>query len=317
MSKLSIFLSHTYEERKLADAFRLLVESVSNDQIDVWYSSDPRPTGGTDLGNWRQQIHKELDKAKQIIAIITPESNDRPWIAYETGFSNALKKSTTPLFYFMEREQIKFFDNNISSYNGNNNSEVIKLLTDLMNAAGLEMPKGDRIELAWGNYLNEYSLKLTQEEALLRGRQLFQDHFHDAKLTEAMEDKEWFAAWTVFNADEKEEEWSTDILKCWSTDTRIRFVGTSSQTTYPMEGVRSRMGYISLSYWSEGQIPICGTVLLKPNIKGDKYSGKWSGYSSKSLETGSLNLVEGNVFISTIKDETNDWLQSKINSKDE
>ena len=57
---------------------------------------------------------------------------------------------------------------------------------------------------------------------------------------------------------------------------------------YPMEGVVSGEGRIALSYWSAGEIPICGTCLLqRKGSTGRKFVGRWQGYT-----TGDLSLDE-------------------------
>lgn len=307
MKALKIFLSHTYEERKLADAFKWLVETVSNNQIMAWYSSDPRPTGGTELGDWRDLVHVKLDESDEVIAIITPESNGLSWIAYETGFSHGLNKITTPLYFFMNVSHIKLFDHNVSAFKGHDASEIIGLLSELFKKAEIEVTK-DMIDFTWAGPIEVYMKRISEQEEALRGRQLFQDHFHDAKLSEDMENKIWYAAWTQIKDDDTEVLWSKDSLKCWSTSNRIRFVGEAEETIYPMEGVRSSHGMIAMSYWSEGVIPICGTVMLQTNLDGSAYNGNWSGHTSRSLKSGRLEMVRGNVFMTLDEKERDEWL---------
>ncbi|MEM7086755.1 MAG: hypothetical protein AAF489_11265 [Bacteroidota bacterium] len=314
MKKFQIFLSHTYEERKLADAFKWLIETVSNNEISAWYSSDPRPSGGVELGNWRKQVHKRLVDTNEVIAIITPESNDMSWIAYETGFSRGLKKITTPLYYFMTRRQMKFFDSNISAFKGNDRSEIIGILSELFKKAGIKVTE-DMSEHVWPGLINVYMKRISDQEEALRGRQLFQDHFHDARLSEDMEEITWYAAWTKVLDNNDEMKWSKDQLKCWSTDNRIRFVGEAETTIYPMEGVRSKRGVIAMSYWSEGTIPICGTVMMQSNLEGSTYIGTWSGHTSQSLQSGLLEFVRGNVFMTKSEEERDEWYEKRTSSE--
>ena len=314
-----LFLSHTYEERHLADAFKTLVERVSYRDITAWYSSDPRPTGGTELGDWREQIEHELARAQLAVALITPDSNGRTWIAYEAGFTHGKEKETIPLYFFMKRDAIQLFDQNTSMYSGSTEGDgepgVEKLLVELLKKAG-KQPTEDT-EKAWAGLLKDYREKVGDEEEKLRGRQMFQDHFHDAKLAEHMENKIWYAAWTQIEgegADKKETEWLSDQLKCWSTDNRLRFVGedVTKRTMYPMEGVRSRRGLIALSYWSDGEIPICGTVLMRATLRGDQYNGWWRGHTAKSLEAGQLEIVHGRVMLTLDEEERNRWRDENV-----
>jgi hypothetical protein len=311
MNKFQIFLSHTYEERKLADAFKWLIETISNNEITAWYSSDPKPSGGTELGDWRKLVHKKLDETNEVIAIITPESNNMSWIAYETGFSRGLKKITTPLYYFMTQPQLKFFDSNISAYKGNDPAQIISIVSELFKKADIEVTD-NMSRHVWPGLIELYMKRIADQEEALRGRQLFQDHFHDARLSEAMENVVWYAAWTQILENNDEVKWSKDTLKCWSTDNRIRFVGETGETIYPMEGIRSNRGVIAMAYWSEGSIPICGTVMMQTNIDGSNYVGTWSGHTARSLQSGMLEFVRGNVFMTTDEEKRDQWYEKRI-----
>lgn len=52
-----------------------------------------------------------------------------------------------------------------------------------------------------------------------------------------------------------------------------------------MEGIVSVDRKVALSYWSESEVPICGTCLMKPQgARGDTLIGNWQGFTSKSID---------------------------------
>jgi hypothetical protein len=128
-------------------------------------------------------------------------------------------------------------------------------------------------------------------------RNLFQEHFHNHDSAVAMEGQ-WFAKWTQLHGDGTEDVFEVDELAIWTTEGRLRIVGTSekqgrdmlsekgqvSARYYPMEGVVSKLGWVALSYWSGGKIPICGTALLAPvGSTGEVLEGTWQGFTAKDI----------------------------------
>lgn len=305
---MKIFLSHIYEERNLADAFKNLIEKLSEGQIKAWYSSDPRPSGGMELGDWRKQIKKEMEKSKAIIAIITPESNGVTWVAWESGFALGRNMEPIPLAYFLQIEKLHSVYGDQTGFDGDDLTSVSKLCAKL-----LEISDGRAIREAemksWGTDIEDYLKIIRKEERLTFTRSLFHDHFHNAERAGQIENKKWYAVWTQVNEDGTEEVFETDTLSCWTTDTRLRMVGEGAKgKPYPMEGVVSANGHVALSYWSEGNTPICGTVLMEPaDLDGKVMSGTWSGYTEKSLKAKNLRYYSGRVVMALDKKVAENW----------
>jgi TIR domain len=85
-----VFLSHASADQQIANKLQELIELVSLNSVGVWFSSDGKPTGGIAPGDWRDQIKRRLRAAKLVVALLTPESLNRPWIAFECGFGAAV-----------------------------------------------------------------------------------------------------------------------------------------------------------------------------------------------------------------------------------
>lgn len=85
-----LFLSHSSEDKELSSQFGHLVRQISLGQIDVWFSSDGRPTGGFRPGDsWFQKIREKMQSSSQIITLITPNSIFSEWVVFESGFGAA------------------------------------------------------------------------------------------------------------------------------------------------------------------------------------------------------------------------------------
>lgn len=306
---MNIFLSHVYEERNLAQAFKQLIEKISEGQIQAWYSSDPRPSGGMDLGDWRHKIQKEMEQSEVIVAIITPDSNGVAWVAWESGFAIGKAMVPIPLVYFMKEEQVHAVYSNLMAYSGENNAGVARLCAMLMNKND-NRPIREAEILAWEPDIEIYLKAIHTERRQSYTRSLFHDHFHNTKRASQMENKTWYALWNCEHEDGSSEVFELDSLTCWSTDTRLRMVGDGVKgAAYPMEGVISSNGHIALSYWSEGSIPICGTVLMEPaDLTGDIMIGTWSGFTARSLKEKTLRYYRGRVVMALEKSTAENWV---------
>jgi len=313
---MNVFISHIYEERKLAAAFKNLIEKISDNQIQVWYSSDPRPSGGMELGDWRKKIKDEIVKADVIIAIVTPDSNGMTWVAWESGFAQGQKMELTPLIFFMKPEKLHTIYGNLNAYRGDRQNKKDENTAEISRLCALLLSKHDGHPireaemLSWEPDIEQYLERIQAEQRQSYSRSLFHDHFHNAKRATQLEDKTWYAKWANQLEDGTLEVFEVDSLTCWSTDTRLRMVGDGAKgEPYPMEGVVSSNGHVALSYWSAGNTPICGTVLMEPSdLTGEIYEGTWSGFTEHSLKAKNLKYFQGRVVMALDKETADNWV---------
>jgi hypothetical protein len=81
-----IFISHDSRDWEVAEAFSELLKNVSVGMLKTFRSSDKKGTEGIEFGDeWFQRVMSRLGDASVIIALLTPQSLNRPWILYETG----------------------------------------------------------------------------------------------------------------------------------------------------------------------------------------------------------------------------------------
>lgn len=90
-----VFISHDHRDAALAEAFALLLTDSSGGFIKSFRSSDRRGTTGIEFGaEWYKAVMDRLDDATDVVALLTPNSMDRPWILYEAGVAKG-KLGTT------------------------------------------------------------------------------------------------------------------------------------------------------------------------------------------------------------------------------
>lgn len=83
-------ISHAHTDAAIARALATLIERVSLTRIKTWHSSDETGFGGIGAGQkWFDTIIDKLRRSRAIIALITEDGRDRPWIYFETGFAAA------------------------------------------------------------------------------------------------------------------------------------------------------------------------------------------------------------------------------------
>ena len=93
-----VFISHVHEDKTLADEFELLLQRSSSGGVTAFNSSSLRDGSGPEYGDiWFDAIHKALERATHVVALVTRQSVGRPWIMYELGISRG-KDRRVPTF---------------------------------------------------------------------------------------------------------------------------------------------------------------------------------------------------------------------------
>jgi TIR domain len=85
-TKPLVFISHDTRDAELAEAFSKLLSSVSAGVLKSFRSSDKKSNQGIAYGvEWYPEIMKKLGDASDVVALLTHNSVDKPWILYEAG----------------------------------------------------------------------------------------------------------------------------------------------------------------------------------------------------------------------------------------
>lgn len=81
-----VFVSHDTRDADLAEAFDNLLTDASGGVVKTFRSSDRKGQAGIEYGaDWYPAIMTKLSEATDVVALLTPNSVDRPWILYEAG----------------------------------------------------------------------------------------------------------------------------------------------------------------------------------------------------------------------------------------
>ncbi len=93
--KALVFVSHDSRDADLAEAFANLLSDVSAGTLKSFRSSDKRGGSGIEFGaEWYATIMSQLDQATDVVALLTAQSIDRPWILYEAGVAKGKLETT-------------------------------------------------------------------------------------------------------------------------------------------------------------------------------------------------------------------------------
>lgn len=97
MANAVVFISHIYDEKEIAIAFKDLIESSFLGLIDVFVSSDEQ---SIPLGQkWLDNITDALKKCSVEIILCSPQSIQRPWINFEAGAGWIREIPVIPLYH--------------------------------------------------------------------------------------------------------------------------------------------------------------------------------------------------------------------------
>ena len=91
-----VFISHDTRDGELAEAFSILLKSVSAGVLKSFRTSDRKGNQGIEYGvEWYPEIIKNIQGASDVVCLLTKRSVDRPWILFEAGMAKG--KLDTPI----------------------------------------------------------------------------------------------------------------------------------------------------------------------------------------------------------------------------
>ncbi len=314
---MSVFISHAHIDKGLAKGLKKLIDKITSRTIKVWHSSETRPTGGMKFGKYREQISERVDESNIIVVILSPQSSERPFLVWESGLAEGKKKAIVPLLFWMDPSRTHAVFEPNQCFLGDDRESIENLCGRIIEAQSGESPNSKDVA-GWRSKIRKFLKRVEAERKRSDERMLFHDHFHNHDTAEKVSGR-WAALWTGFKADGSEERFEVDTLRAWTDETRLRMVGDGAKgKPYPMEGVVSSLGQIALTYWSEGNTAICGTVLLDPAGAdiGSAYLGTWQGFTAKDLKS-KLTYHRGRVAMARMEEEDDDgeaakWVQDVL-----
>jgi tetratricopeptide (TPR) repeat protein len=157
---LKVLISHAHAERSLAEAWKTLLETVSQGAVEPWYSSDTQPDGGMQIGEeWREQLRQRIGETDFVLALLSPQTRDRPWILWECGVANGAAQERggnrtgviIPVTHSMTPGDLANPLSSFQVYRGDERARVQEICERLVAQAGLK-PKPE----LWGSPLEQY-----------------------------------------------------------------------------------------------------------------------------------------------------------------
>jgi len=88
--KHKIFLSYSHNDRAWVDQF---VHQLLKEQVNVWYDQAAIKAGD----RWQDKIQDALRESSTLVAILSKNSVNRPWMFFELGAAVADGKRVIPI----------------------------------------------------------------------------------------------------------------------------------------------------------------------------------------------------------------------------
>lgn len=137
----NLFISHSSYDKKVVEVLADLIRIVSSNKINIWFSSDNEIDGGFMVGDsWFGTILNQLRKSQVVLSFITPNSNNKPWILFESGFGEANGK-VIPLKFLMNTDIISPPFQQKQIFGIYNIEETKVFLSKLLDEFGLDFNK--------------------------------------------------------------------------------------------------------------------------------------------------------------------------------
>lgn len=121
--------------RKIAEELRRAIERI-NPKFRPWVSSQDLGKGSM----WAAELSDEIKRHTVIMACLTRESKDRPWIMFEAGivFGTAGKPHVSPILFGIEKQDLIEHPMELFNHTSFNKDDFAKLFRDLNKMLGSE-----------------------------------------------------------------------------------------------------------------------------------------------------------------------------------
>lgn len=134
-----LFISHSTYDKDAVAILARLIKRISLNQIQIWFSNDTNTEGGFIAGaNWFDDIINNLKSSKAVLSFITPNSNGKDWILYESGYAEALESTVLiPLKFLISVNEISIPLQHKQIFGFSNLEEANITLRKLLNVFGI------------------------------------------------------------------------------------------------------------------------------------------------------------------------------------
>jgi hypothetical protein len=115
--KYRVFVSHAGDDIWVARQIARCIEDCGANAF-----LDRRDIAAGD--NFRQRIHDDIEKCKELMALFTPWSLHRAWIRHEIGMAEALRKRIVCVFYHVRGADFRADDDGLGPLEGLSTIEI-------------------------------------------------------------------------------------------------------------------------------------------------------------------------------------------------
>lgn len=205
-SRMKILISHAYDEKELANAWKVLLDAISAKKFEVWFSSDLHVEGGVPPGaDWHEDLERRLLESDFVLAIQTPSSATRTWIMWECGIAHGvygrrdaeqqthrlrkspLKHGIIPIVYSIERGNLVNPLTMYQVFEGDKADQVRQVCEHLLLEAGLtptEETFGDPLTTYFGAIQAFHPRKMVTAQEMNMWRERFEHQIKEGRLND-------------------------------------------------------------------------------------------------------------------------------------
>jgi hypothetical protein len=161
-----IFISHTHNDKPIADALAKLAGDLFGDRLSVNYSSKKELEGGIAPGeDWFRWIVAQVRQADVALILLTPASIQKPWVVWEAGavagaaFATSTEQARVfPITYGIKSTDVPTPFANTQLLNGADAADMQKFVDELLARFGKDFGPKDwqRVGLNKEKFVSDY-----------------------------------------------------------------------------------------------------------------------------------------------------------------
>lgn len=184
-----VFISHDSRDAELAKAFGELLKKASTGVVKYFCSSDRSGKEGIEYGSeWYPTIIEKVEKASDVVCLLTERSIHRPWLLYEAGMAKGKKNSKVSGLVLGTDINVATEGPFAQFQNCSDDKEsIVKLVMQLVKNVPNAEPDRDVIALFVDNFLkvkDNFLKKMKSESKITKKSVLNSDINSSAKLFE-------------------------------------------------------------------------------------------------------------------------------------
>ena len=177
--KTRIFISHSHDDKRVADALAGLIRNTFDAAVELRYSSSDDNGEGIAPGeHWLDWILDQVKVSAINLIVLTPHSLQKPWVLWESGavagagLMSGDKSRVVPVAFKISMEQIPSPLRSLQAMYGNDNKSILKLLDKIRSNINNDTFKDDkyydfRVKSSLDTYISSINSALAERPMVL------------------------------------------------------------------------------------------------------------------------------------------------------